>query len=472
MIIERGENLLLLSAKGDMMISRIKSRHSIPTRWIFGGDDTISHHYGHTERSPRSHGPSCEALEGRVVLSTWGGGGNNFLGSLASVGIVTGGDFGGPASTYYSPWASQNAQVAQLNSAVQRLQTELQSLAAKSHITIVDINNLTTDSQSIAGAGFWINPQNLQKSVSELVTAVASGAATTQAQTDFNALLSGSNVAQATIDKTFNDLVQTIQDSKITSADLSAVAADQAAVQSDLNNLPNGARGFGGYQTLLAGSGSLNSNLATSLSSAGVATLPAQAGGTQGLYAPSTASQNSQLTQLNTDIQKLQTENQTLAAKSLVTVSDLTDLVTDSQTIAGAGLRLDPQSLDKVVNELVTAVAAGTDTTQAQTDFNALFTGSNVAQTSIDKTFNDLVQTIQDSKVTAADLTTLAADQAAIQTDRTNLQNGSGTSVTNSTGSAGSGTSGSSGTTSSTGGTVTHFARLRGFRGFSRVRLR
>ena len=308
--------------------------------------------------------------------------------------------------------------------------------------------------------------------MSELVTAVASGAATTQAQTDFNALLSGSNVAQATIDKTFNDLVQTIQDSKITSADLSAVAADQAAVQSDLNNLPNGGRGFGGYQTLLAGSGSLNSNLATSLSSAGVATLPAQAGGTQGLYAPSTASQNSQLTQLNTDIQKLQTENQTLAAKSLVTVSDLTDLVTDSQTIAGAGLRLDPQSLDKVVNELVTAVAAGTDTTQAQTDFNALFTGSNVAQTSIDKTFNDLVQTIQDSKVTAADLTTLAADQAAIQTDRTNLQNGSGTSVTNSTGSAGSGTSGSSGTTSSTGGTVTHFARLRGFRGFSRVRLR
>src|SRR5271166_6757074 len=45
MIIERGENLLLLSAKGDMMISRIKSRRSIPTRWIFGGDDTISHHY-------------------------------------------------------------------------------------------------------------------------------------------------------------------------------------------------------------------------------------------------------------------------------------------------------------------------------------------------------------------------------------------------------------------------------------------
>ena len=146
----------------------------------------------------------------------WGGGGNNFLGSLASVGVVTGGDFGGPASSYYSPWASQNTQIAQLNTDLQKLQTELQSLAAKSGITIVDITNLTTDGQSIAGAGFWINPQNLQKSVSELVTAVASGAATTQAKTDFNALFSGSNVAQSTIDKTFNDLVQTIQDSKVT----------------------------------------------------------------------------------------------------------------------------------------------------------------------------------------------------------------------------------------------------------------
>ena len=166
------------------MISRIKSRLSIPARWIFGGDDTVSHHYGHAERSPRSHGPSCEALEGRVVLSTWGGG-DNFLGSLASVGVVNGGDFGGPASSYYSPWASQNTQIAHLNTDLQKLQTELQSLAAKSGITIVDVTNLTTDGQSIAGAGFWMNPQNLQKSVSELVTAVASGAATTQAKTDF-----------------------------------------------------------------------------------------------------------------------------------------------------------------------------------------------------------------------------------------------------------------------------------------------
>ena len=147
----------------------------------------------------------------------------------------------------------------------------------------------------------------------------------------------GRTSAHSTIDKIFNDLVQTIQDSKITSADQAAVAADQAAVQSDLNNLPGGGRGFGEDQALLRGSGSLNSNLATSLFSAGVATLPAQAGGAQGLYAPSSASQNSRFTQLKTDLQKLQTENQSLTAKSLVTVSDLTSLVNDSQTIAGEG---------------------------------------------------------------------------------------------------------------------------------------
>ena len=411
-----------------------------------------------------------------MVLSSWGGG-NDFLGSLARVGVVTGGDFGGAVRPQIMPWGSQNTQIEQLNTDLQKLQTELQSLAAKSGVTVVDITNLTTDSQSIAGAGFWINPQNLQKSVSELVTAVASGAATTQAKTDFTALFTGSNVAQSTIDKTFNDLIQTIQDSKITAADLSAVAADQATVQSDLNSLPGGSRGFAGTESMLGGTASLNSNLATSLSSAGIATLPAQAGA-QGTFAPWASSQNTLLTQLNTDTQKLQTERQTLAARSGVTVSDLTNMVTDSQTIAGAGLRLDPQSLEKVINELVTAVATGTDTTQAKTDFNALFSGPNVAQTSIDKTFNDLVQTIQDSKITAADLTTLSADQAAIQTDRTNLHNGSGTSVTSSSGTAGSGTSGSSGigggssTTSSTAGTVTHFSRLRGFRGFTRLRRR
>lgn len=456
------------------MTPSLKSWISGPLRWVLAGDDKRDEPRDQVRTAARSQGPFCETLEGRLVLSNWIGGGDDLLGSLASVGVVIGGgEIGGPARGMYAPWASQNTQVAQYNTDLQKLQTELQSLAAKSRVTIVDISNLTGDSQTIAGAGFWINPQNLQKTVSELATAVAGSADTTQAKTDFNALFTGSSVAQTTIDKAFNDLVQTIQDSKVTAEDLTTLAADQTAVQNDLNNLPGGNRLLGGERALSSASGSLGSNLATSLSSAGVATLPAQTGGSTGSFAPWAASQNSQISQLNTDTQKLQTEQQSLAAKSAVTVADLTNLVTDSQTIAGAGLRLNPQSLEKVASELVTAVAGGADTTQAKADFNALFTGSNVAQTSIDKTFNDLVQTIQDSKLTAADLTTLAADQSAIQTDWTNLHNGS----SNSAGSSAGGSSGSSGSsggtgTSSSAGTSPHTAVFRRFRGPGRFRRR
>ncbi len=272
------------------MISKLNSKRSNSVSRFLG--NAPSNHRSHADRLSRSHGPTCEALEARVVLSSWGMGGNDFLGSLASAGVVTSAEVGGPARSYDSPWASQSSAVTQLNTDLQKLQTELQSLAAKSGITIVDMTNLTTDSRSIAGAGFWINPENLQKSVSELVTAVASGSSTTQAKTDFNAIFTGSNVAQTTIDKTFNDLVQTIQDSKITAADLSAVAADEATIQTDLNNLPVNGREFGSVSSLTEGGGSLTSNLATSLSIAGVATLPAQSTVAQGSLASWSSSSN------------------------------------------------------------------------------------------------------------------------------------------------------------------------------------
>lgn len=238
--------------------------------------------------------------------------------------------------------------------------------------------------------------------------------------------------------------------------------------------MSGGGRGLRPLGELPIGTGTLSSTLSASLAAAGVATLPAQGSVGQGASSAGSTT-NTSFAQLLADVQKLQSENQTLAARSMVTVADLSHLQTDSQTIAGAGLRLDPQSLQKVMSELVTAVAGGTSTSQAQTDFNALFTGSNVAQTSIDQTFTDLIQTIQDSKVTAADLTTLTADQTAVQTDRSSLRSGAGMSVTSATGTTGSGSGGSSGSGSG-GGTgsgtgtgtsttttplTTHFARLR-----------
>ena len=104
--------------------------------------------------------------------------------------------------------------LAQLQADVQKLQTELQSLAAKSGLTIADLQSLTNDSQAINQAGFYFKAQSLNKAVSELATAVAGGTSTSQAQTDFTALFSGSSVSTTTINTAFSDLTKAIQDSE------------------------------------------------------------------------------------------------------------------------------------------------------------------------------------------------------------------------------------------------------------------
>ncbi len=78
---------------------------------------------------------------------------------------------------------------------------------------------------------------------------------------------------------------------------------------------------------------------------------------------------------------------------------------------------IDYQGVWPVVNELATAVAAGTSTAQAEADWNALFAPSGAPQPVISQFFADLVQTIQDSHVTSADLATVASDETAFIQD-------------------------------------------------------
>jgi hypothetical protein len=152
--------------------------------------------------------------------------------------------------------------------------------------------------------------------------------------------------------------------------------------------------------------------------------------------------------QLQADEQKLQLELQSLAAKSGLSISDLQHLVSDSQAINQAGFFFDFQSLTRTISVLATAVAGGTSTTQAQADFTALFNGSKVSTTTINNTFSDLTKAIQDSKVLPADLTAVAADQAAIQADIKNLYPGKGDGSGSGSGGTGTGgTTGSGGTT-------------------------
>ncbi len=66
------------------------------------------------------------------------------------------------------------------------------------------------------------------------------GRSTAQAQTDFDAVFAKTTVTSATVTQAFNDLSKAITDSGVTTADLTTVAADRAAIQKDLTGLPSG----------------------------------------------------------------------------------------------------------------------------------------------------------------------------------------------------------------------------------------
>jgi mucin-22 len=383
-------------------------------------------------------GIGCEVLEGRVVLSGWGGdGGGGLIGSLAPLGIVPGaGEFGSFELGEHGGSPTTNSGLTQLQTDLTKLQTDTQAVTKASGTTIADLNALVNDSQALATAGFRVNATNLEKVTTELATAVAAGSDTTQAKTDFNALFTGSSVTQATIDTTFADLTQAITDSGITTAEITAISTDQTAVQTDLTAL-GGHHGFFGDDDGPLGigfglGGFEGGSLAASLDAAGVPTSLGSSSSFEGLglsgfdHRGLWGATSAQITQLQTDVTKLQSDTQAVAAKSGTTVSDLSAIATDNQAIAAAGLRLNQTSLNKATAELATAVAAGSDTTQAKTDFNALFTGSSVTQATIDAAFTDLTKAIKDSGITTAQLTAIAADQTAIQTDLSAISTSSG----------------------------------------------
>jgi hypothetical protein len=394
---------------------------------------------------------------------------------------------------------------------------ELQSLAAKSGLTVADIESLALDGQSISQAGYYFRGSELHTVVSELATAVAGGTSTSQAQSDWTALFANSSVSTTVINNTFNDLVKAIQDSQVTTTDLTTVANDEAAIQKDLANLfccfwpvaggETGSTALVGTDPLpsmavtlpnlpassqSASQAIVNSlpavsepvivspglpfilpwgvNLLGSLTHVGVVTgpvvtpepipipmpirpIPMPNPGPIPIPIPIplpmasasanwSASQSSGIQQLLADEKALQTELQSLAAKSGVTVAELQSLAQDSRAISQARVAIDRSALSKVIAELAAAVAGGTSLSQAQSDWAALFNGSSVSTTLITNTFNDLVSTIGSSKVTTTDLMTVANDQAAIQTDLKNLWNNTGGGTGAGSGSKSGGNSG------------------------------
>ena len=382
-----------------------------PFRRLFLGDVQDPDNRPRSPRPPRLAAISCERLEGRVVLSGMGHGLGfpggpaaelgGLVGGLSSVGVVTGGGLGrggfhGTTST-------------QLDTDLAKLQADLQALAAKSSVTVADLSALAADDAAIRTAGLHLDSTALRNAITKLATAVASGSDTTDARADFQALFTGSTVDQTTIVKAFTDLVQTITDSHVTVVDIQTISADRSAVQNDsLTGFSHGGDG----------------SLIGSLTNLGILS-----GRDPGGLGPHGRGMGASTT-LNTDLTKLRTDLQTLAAKSGVTTADLTALAADAQAIAQTGTRPDATALNNAVTALVTAVVNGTDTTDAKAALTSVLSAASVSQETIDKTIADIVQTTDDSNVTAADLQLIATDRAAVQNDlaAAGTTTGSGTS--------------------------------------------
>jgi hypothetical protein len=133
--------------------------------------------------------------------------------------------------------------------------------------------------------------------------------------------------------------------------------------------------------------------------------------------------------QLTTDLTTLRTDLNAVRASSAVTDAQRYALRSDLRTIAQTGLTIDRTALSTVTDTLLTALANGTYDSDPNTaasiksSFNALFTGSSVAQAQIDQTFTDFVAVARGLNINTAQLKKLATDRAAVQADLTRLGN-------------------------------------------------
>ncbi|MFO0956292.1 MAG: hypothetical protein U0800_02365 [Isosphaeraceae bacterium] len=335
-----------------------------------------------SERAPeRSHlaraVPGFEAMENRLVLSGFhGDAGLSLLSTLNSVGVVTGPVQSAPGDMP----TSTNSRIAQFQADFKKLTTDLQGLASKSSVSVADINAIANDSEAILQAGAYLDRDALKKVISDLAVAVASNSDTSQAKTAFTALFTGTSVSTTVIDQTFSDLVKLIQDSGVTADDLKMISGDTAAIQADADGQGHGpGDGLGPPSAAFDGGfGHDRGTLLAGLNGLGVVTNPSL-GPIGGSRSPGPrprpdfdwGSASTTGSQLQADIEKLQTDLEGLAAKSRVTVAELNALALDQQAIADAGVHLDPAALNSALGAITGAVVAGSDTAQAKATFNA-----------------------------------------------------------------------------------------------------
>ncbi|MDB5386095.1 MAG: hypothetical protein JWM11_1741, partial [Planctomycetaceae bacterium] len=338
--------------------AEMKNTTSTTLGWLLGRFQKTPALGHKARRLTKSQLLGIETLEDRTVLAAPQ---SILVGTLGMLGVV-------PSAPPPPPSGTPSAQ---LQADTQKLQADSLAVQSKSAVTVAELTGLQLDDQSVNQAGVTFDPKSLTAATDGLVRAVLAGNPA-PAKANFNALFAG-KVAQSVIDKVFAEEVQIVKDSKITVTQLNTIKTDNAAIQKDLGNPPPPAP----------------------------PAAPTAPTGTP--------------TQLDKDTQKLHNDVLAVQKTSGVTVAELTALGGDDQTVVRAKITLDGKALIQATDKLVRAVLAGNPAT-AKSDFGALF-GGKLAQTDIDKAFNDMVNIVKDSKITLAQLNTIAADNAAIQKD-------------------------------------------------------
>ena len=204
------------------------------------------------------------------------------------------------------------------------------------------------------------------------------------------------------IDQSFADFVQTIRDSHVTSADLATVASDQTAFIQDVDTAPGDTTTIQQVFTSEGGGyGRYSYEVSTPLAAGFIG--PALSNfGVLTDYIPAGLQSIEEGLSLTTDENTLDVEFATLAEKSGLTVADLNRLGSDDVGITQLqwnDVGVNWNAAQTAIGQLVIAAAAGTSTSQAQTDFRDSFS-ANAPAALLTQTINDVIQAVQDSHVT------------------------------------------------------------------------
>jgi hypothetical protein len=130
------------------------------------------------------------------------------------------------------------------------------------------------------------------------------------------------------------------------------------------------------------------------------------------------------------DFQKLRSDRQAIEDKSQVTVADLAAVRNDFSKIESESTSQPDatklQTLTNDINALTGQLPTAAQATQIQADYTAVLQSQGITdQTLINQTVADINTVVQASGLTSADVTTIAADRKAIQTDMANNSNAS-----------------------------------------------